>query len=703
MEHIILNFMPYLEHLNSLWYLIIFLWALLESIILIWYFIPWTTIILIFWMLSGLWYYSFLNVFIIAILWNIIWNIISFFIWRYFWKKVLKDWFYFIKPKYLQNAAVFINKYSGRSIFLWKLTPAIKENIPFVAWILKIKLLNFLFWDILWAIAWSLIYVWTWYIFSSSFNLAKIWIGRIGLFIIAIIVFIGLLMLLRIFLIKLWKYFISIFRDFIKYMWQKIIQSQFVKKYPKLFLFIENRFILNKFTWLPLTVFLWIFLYLISVLVWLTEITFDNSIMQNIDINTSHLMYYFYYPILVKIFLVISFFWNIYFIIISTFFIWIYLLLRRKINIFFSIFVTILSTWFITILVKFLIHRPRPELATYFVNSYSFPSFHSAISVSFYWFLVWLLIKKINKWNEKVNFIILFLFIIFIIGFARIYLNVHYVSDVLWWYLVGAIWLILWITIYEYIIHINKEKEKNYKNVSTFGKIIFVLVFIICSVSYFSYYFSHIEYLHPKQIEKTIEIKNIFNYLNKHPNLKYTETITWRRTEPINFIILAKNSKILINLFKKAWRTPADKITFDSIVKIWRSLYEKKSYTNAPMLPLYWNQRLQTFSFQKVDNPKNIRLRHHIRIRISNIKQWKYRVYMASAIYDDGIKWHITHRISPNIDKERNYTFKQLDKTWMIKSFRLIQLVKGYIGYNFSYDQFFTDGKAYVLKVEKIK
>jgi len=700
MEHIILNFIPYLEHLNSVWYLIVFLWALLESTILVGYFTPGTTIVIIFWMLSGLWYYDFWDVFLMAFLWNIIWNIISFALWKHFWKKVLKKWFYFIKPEHLQKAADFINRYSWRSIFFGKLTPAIKENIPFVAWILEMKFTTYLFWNILWAIAWSLMYVWVWYIFSSSFDLAKIWVGRLSLAIFVLVLIIIFFTLLRIYFVKLWKYFISIFRSFIKFIWIKLKKSQFVKKHPKLFLFIENRFVTNKFTWLPLTVFLWIFLYLISSFFWLIEATFDNPIMQNIDINTSHLMYYFYYPILVKIFIVVSFFWNAYFIIISSFIIWIYFLFRRKFNILFSFLTSVFTTSFITVLVKYLIHRPRPELATYLVSSYSFPSFHSAISVAFYWFLAWLLIRKTNKWNEKVNWFIFFLFMIFIIWFARIYLNVHYVSDVLWWYLVWAIWLIFGITIYEYTTHINKEKEKNYKNISTFGDILFVLLFLVSSVWLFSYYFSHIKYLHPKQVEKTIEIKNILNYMDKHPKLKYTETITWRKTEPINFIFLAKNDWDLIKLFKKAWYTPADKITFDSIVKIWTSLYDKKPYYNAPMLPLYWDGKLQNFNFQKVDNPENIRLRHHIRIWKTNFKQWEYNIYVACAVYDDGIKWHITHKIDPNIDKERDFTFRKLEKTWLIKSYKFVQFVNWYIWYNFSYDKFFTDGKIYVLYVK---
>jgi len=679
MEQIILNLIPYFEYLNSIWYLFVFLFSFLESLILVWYIIPWTTIIIVFAMLAGLWYYNFWGVFLMAVIWNILWSILSFIIGKHFWKKILKKWFYFIKPKHLKKTSDFVWKYSWRAIFFWKLIPVIKENVSFVSWILKINFSTFLIWNILWAIFWCLIYVWIWYIFSSSFNLAKIWIWRLSFMIFILFIIVIFFTLLRIVLVKIWKYFISIFKSLINFIWKQIKKSYFVKKYPGLFLFIENRFVFDRFTWLPLTVFFWIFLYLIFAFIWLIEATFRNPIMHNIDISTSNLMYYFYNISLIKIFIIVSFLWNFYFIIIFTFFLWIYLVLRKKFNIFFTFLITIFTTWLITILVKYLIHRPRPELATYFVNSYSFPSFHSAISIAFYWFLAWLLIRKINKWNQKVNWFILFIFLIFIIWFSRIYLNVHYVSDVLWWYFVWAIWLIFWITIYEYIIHINKEKEKNYKNISTFGKFMFILLFTICSVSYFSYYFYYIEYLYPTQIIKIIKIKNILIYLNKYPMLKYTETITWRKTEPINFIFLAKNDLDLVKLFKKAWFTPADRITFKSVVKIWTSLYDKQPYKNAPMLPLYWNKQLQKFSFQKVNNPKNIRLRHHIRIWKTNLKQWEYNIYVACAVYDDGIKWHITHRISPNLDKERDYTFEEFRKTWLIKNYKLVQFVDWYI------------------------
>lgn len=694
------NVFLYFEHLGSVWYILLFLSVFFESIFLIWYVIPWTTVVIIFWMLAGLWYYDIGDLLFLSILWNVLWSIVSFYVWKHFWKNVFKKWFYFIKPNFFYKSKSFIDRYGWRSILFWKLVPALKENIPFVAWLLQISFPTFLFWNILWWILWSFIYIWIWYVFYSSFELAKIWAWRIGLAIIFIFIIVIIFTLIRIYTIKLWNVFFKILKSFIKYIWNKFKNVKFMKKHPKLLLFIENRFLLDKFTWLPLTVLLWIFLYLVSWVIWFTELTFDNFIMKNIDINTSYLMYYFYNIILVKIFIVISFFWNFYFILIMSLFLSYYFFITKRYNILFSFLTTISTTSIITGLMKYILHRPRPDLATYFVNSYSFPSFHSSISVAFYWFIAWLLIRKIKKINEKVNILIAFIIIAFVIWFSRIYLNVHYVSDVLWWYLVWFIWLIFWITIFEYVIHINKEKEKKYKHISKFSYFLLIILSIFISWFYFLYYFNTIKYLHPKYVSNTVDIKNVLSYLNNHPNLKYTETITWRKTEPINFIFLAKSDKDLIILFKKAWFIPADRITFESIVKIWTSLYDKKPYYTAPMLPLYWNNKIQNFNFQKVINPKNIRLRHHIRIWKTNLKQWDYHIYVWCWIYDNGIKWHITHKIAPDIDVERNYIFNTLKKSWFIGSYKLVQLVKSYLGYNFSYDVFFTDGKAYLIEVK---
>ncbi|MEA4925046.1 MAG: phosphatase PAP2 family protein [Syntrophomonadaceae bacterium] len=103
--------------------------------------------------------------------------------------------------------------------------------------------------------------------------------------------------------------------------------------------------------------------------------------------------------------------------------------------------VSFVSAWALMKLLKNLIERSRPAgeaLTT--AAGYSFPSGHAMVSMAFYGFLAFLLLycsrKKNDRWLAASLFILIFL-----IGFSRIYLNVHYTSDVLAGFLFGLLCL----------------------------------------------------------------------------------------------------------------------------------------------------------------------------------------------------------------------------------------------------------------------
>ena len=74
---------------------------------------------------------------------------------------------------------------------------------------------------------------------------------------------------------------------------------------------------------------------------------------------------------------------------------------------------------------------------------FSFPSGHAMSAMTFYGLLIYLVWKYVD--NVTVKWILTFLLIIFIhlIGFSRIYLRVHYASDVIAGFSLGLIWLVL--------------------------------------------------------------------------------------------------------------------------------------------------------------------------------------------------------------------------------------------------------------------
>lgn len=98
-------------------------------------------------------------------------------------------------------------------------------------------------------------------------------------------------------------------------------------------------------------------------------------------------------------------------------------------------------------LLKFILQRPRPsEFRIVEASGYSFPSGHSMVSMGFYGLLIVLIYKYVQNKPIKYILISLLSILIVMIGISRIYLGVHYTSDVLAGFLVAISYLIL--TIY---------------------------------------------------------------------------------------------------------------------------------------------------------------------------------------------------------------------------------------------------------------
>ena len=106
------------------------------------------------------------------------------------------------------------------------------------------------------------------------------------------------------------------------------------------------------------------------------------------------------------------------------------------------IIITIISTVF-NFLTKNIVLRSRPNhLRLIEETGYSFPSGHAMGSIAFYGFIIYLLSKsKINK-NLKIFLSVIIGLTIFLIGISRIYVGVHYPSDVIGGFLLGYIILI---------------------------------------------------------------------------------------------------------------------------------------------------------------------------------------------------------------------------------------------------------------------
>ena len=118
---------------------------------------------------------------------------------------------------------------------------------------------------------------------------------------------------------------------------------------------------------------------------------------------------------------------------------------NKKISL--SIFSNLVIITGLNQLLKRILQRPRPtEFRIVEETGYSFPSGHSMVSMAFYGYLIYLIYKYVENKYIKWILIVLLSCLIVGIGTSRIYLGVHYTSDVLGGFLISISYLVIYIS-----------------------------------------------------------------------------------------------------------------------------------------------------------------------------------------------------------------------------------------------------------------
>ncbi len=184
----------------------------------------------------------------------------------------------------------------------------------------------------------------------------------------------------------------------------------------------------------------------------INEITFYDEMFMDIFVNTLRS------DPLTYVMKFVTFLGSGYFLIFLSFLL-LFLLKEKKYAYLSMINLTVVTI--LNILIKFIIKRPRPlDINIIIEDGFSFPSGHSMISFAFYGFLMYIVYKNMGK--KKISYLLYFIIsiLILMIGISRIYLGVHYASDVLAGFIVSACYLIVYIVIIPKYIKRRKNSEK---------------------------------------------------------------------------------------------------------------------------------------------------------------------------------------------------------------------------------------------------
>lgn len=179
--------------------------------------------------------------------------------------------------------------------------------------------------------------------------------------------------------------------------------------------------------------------------------------------------------------------------------------------------------------------------------------------------------------------------------------------------------------------------------------------------------------------------------------------------DPVNMAVRGDKAALLSAMEKAGW-TLADPLTIRTSAAIVASIFRRRSYPTAPVSDLFVFGRKQSFAFQKQVDGDPTR-RHHIRfwhlpanmyLPGGHLVDW-----VAAATYDNAVGFslftlQLTHRISGDVDKERDFVVKTLKSA---RRTRVIQQVEGffpsYKHRNGGGHKFFTDGSMVIVDLKK--
>lgn len=127
----------------------------------------------------------------------------------------------------------------------------------------------------------------------------------------------------------------------------------------------------------------------------------------------------------------------------------IYLLYKKRQEVYLFMVVLVGSTA-INQLVKFIIKRERPISHLVIESGYSYPSGHTMAAVSLYGIITFLFWRHIPSSRGRIALILFSIFMILTIAFSRVYLHVHYPSDLIGAALLSGIWLYVTIWVFQF-------------------------------------------------------------------------------------------------------------------------------------------------------------------------------------------------------------------------------------------------------------
>lgn len=346
-----------------------------------------------------------------------------------------------LRVEYLERVDGFFARHGGKAAFLSHFTHLMRSLTPFVAGASRMRFRQFFVFNAAGCIVWAVAYVTLGYVAGASWQVVAKWIGHAS----EIVAF---ALLFAIGLGWLWRWLVRHEAD-VKHHWQFVVEQPRVAslraRYAPQLEFLRDRLSPQSYMGLQLTIGI---LFLIAAS-WLfggiAEDVIDGDPLTIIDKYIAEWLHERTTTGMLAIMQVVTDLASPAWVAGVTLLTALVLSWKRYWYRLLTVILVVPGGMVMAFLLKLVFHRSRPSFADHILNvqGYSFPSGHTMAAALLYGILAVFGVIALDSWRWRVSIVISTCVIVLLIGFSRMYLSAHYLSDVLGAVSAGLAWLAL--------------------------------------------------------------------------------------------------------------------------------------------------------------------------------------------------------------------------------------------------------------------
>lgn len=357
----------------------------------------------------------------------------------------------------------------------------------------------------------------------------------------------------------------------------------------------------------------------------------------------------------------------------------------------------------LSVILKAAVSHPRPSDALIAAHEASFPSGHVLSGAVVYGLLASLILDSNARPRTRAIGTTLLVLLVIGIGLSRLYLGVHWPSDLLGSLAIALVCLALLLFFLHFERPIRWIDGVNIRLSPAILRSLGIVSFVAATgIAVFFVRHTKLIAVGPAVAATPIPAGATATGLPRDLP-RHSEDLVGAPMEPVSIVLLGSPQEIIRTFTRAGW-TSADPPTPVRVVKEGLAALTNQPDSSGPATPAYFGDRPQTLTFEKPDaNTPGIRRRHHTRL-------WQTRycvmpgcrpLWVATASFDVGIELssrsHLpTHRIDPHIDGERDLIVHDLTAAGG-SQIGIVTIVPPQSGKNAAGDQFTTDGRAGVV------